>query len=462
MPASVSPHDHRPRQPRREVVARAARRRLDARGVRELPGVHQRRARAGAPPARRHLRRAQHGARRARPHAHVESARHRRRRAICGASQIERARAAFAALARGRRARDRHAPQSAQGRALAPPRPRAHAARARRLRRPRRRPRPLRPRPPGSDPLRGAHEARHRGLHRGHGEQPVARRAPEFGERASRSPTARSWCTRASGRRSSGASSTAPCTASRDERRRPPDRTPARRGAARRRRAPPPPAHARPPRHRAPPPHLESHRHGELPRARTARAPRLPRRAARGARRDRAAGAGTHASAARGRAPRRSWRTGSRSSSPARGALAPPAPLSERDALLVAKLELHHRRLNELHFGGALREIEIRLSDKMRTRLGHYVRRDAGRARRTSPSAAATSAARLGRRPRHAAARDGPPVAGRDRRLKVDHGRHFKAKARAVGLAEYRSPAPSAETTNTRFPLALQSLFLWR
>jgi SprT-like family len=43
------------------------------------------------------------------------------------------------------------------------------------------------------------------------------------------------------------------------------------------------------------------------------------------------------------------------------------------DEPLVARLRALHARLNAERFGGALREIPVRVSRRMKTRLGHYV-----------------------------------------------------------------------------------------
>jgi hypothetical protein len=48
-----------------------------------------------------------------------------------------------------------------------------------------------------------------------------------------------------------------------------------------------------------------------------------------------------------------------------------PTALPE-DAPIVAELVRTHARLNARHFGGRLRTLPIRLSGRMRTRLGHY------------------------------------------------------------------------------------------
>jgi hypothetical protein len=56
-----------------------------------------------------------------------------------------------------------------------------------------------------------------------------------------------------------------------------------------------------------------------------------------------------------------------------------PAPVVRRretlhpdDVSLAERLTREHRRLNDLHFKGALRPVNVRVSRRMKTRLGHY------------------------------------------------------------------------------------------
>jgi hypothetical protein len=117
----------------------------------------------------------------------------------------------------------------------------------------------------------------------------------------------------------------------------------------------------------------------------------------------------------------------------------PPRPsrpfhLSAADAPLVARLERLHRELNLRHFGGALTPIRIRVSDRMRRRLGELrLERKTGRA-----SWIAISRRHL-RREGWAAATDTllhemvhqwQAETGRP----VDHGAEFRRKAREVGI----------------------------
>ena len=145
-----------------------------------------------------------------------------------------------------------------------------------------------------------------------------------------------------------------------------------------------------------------------------------------------------------------------------------PSPIAERDIEIFAKLDGHHERLNALHFGGELSAIEIRLSDRMRSRLGHYQVGSAD----TPPHIAISR--------RHLKRNGWTEVVNTllhemvhqwqsERGLKVDHGRQFRAKARSVGLAEgsSRRGLPSAERrgrapSRLPSPSPLQSLLFWR
>ncbi len=53
------------------------------------------------------------------------------------------------------------------------------------------------------------------------------------------------------------------------------------------------------------------------------------------------------------------------------GARRPPAQHPD-DAALAARLTAEHARLNAAHFGGTLRPVHVRVSRRMKTRLGHF------------------------------------------------------------------------------------------
>ena len=84
--------------------------------------------------------------------------------------------------------------------------------------------------------------------------------------------------------------------------------------------------------------------------------------------------------------------------------------------VLLQRLEPPAPALNAQHFGGALGAIPIRLSGRMRTRLGELaVDLRTGRPTEIAISRRHIAAAPVGRGRAHPAARDGAPVAGGDR-----------------------------------------------
>lgn len=104
------------------------------------------------------------------------------------------------------------------------------------------------------------------------------------------------------------------------------------------------------------------------------------------------------------------------------------------DVALLHRLETLHRQLNEEHFGGTLGEIPIRLSGRMRTRLGELaVDLKTGR-----PIEIGLSRRHISRHPwadvvqtlLHEMVHQWQGETG----VPVDHGRTFRAKARQVGV----------------------------
>jgi SprT-like family protein len=104
------------------------------------------------------------------------------------------------------------------------------------------------------------------------------------------------------------------------------------------------------------------------------------------------------------------------------------------DVLLLHRLETLHRQLNEKHFGGTLEEIPIRLSCRMRRRLGELsVDIRAGRPIELSMSRrhiARHSWAEVEHTLLHEMVHQWQAETG----LPVDHGRTFRRKAREVGV----------------------------
>jgi hypothetical protein len=104
---------------------------------------------------------------------------------------------------------------------------------------------------------------------------------------------------------------------------------------------------------------------------------------------------------------------------------------------MAAQLTGWHARYNARHFDGALKPIEIRVSRRMKTRLGHYTAATAG------GEAAEIAISRTHVR------RHGWPEALHtllhemvhqwqdETGHTIDHGATFRAKARAVGIAPY-------------------------
>lgn len=104
------------------------------------------------------------------------------------------------------------------------------------------------------------------------------------------------------------------------------------------------------------------------------------------------------------------------------------------DLALLHRLYEVHRRLNAEHFGGALDEISIRLSGRMRVRLGEVsVDLRTGR-----PIEIAMSRLHVTRHPwdevEHTMLHEMVHQWQAESGLSVDHGPTFRAKARAVGV----------------------------
>jgi hypothetical protein len=117
----------------------------------------------------------------------------------------------------------------------------------------------------------------------------------------------------------------------------------------------------------------------------------------------------------------------------------PPAPVRRDrarpgDLALLQRLAQTHERLNLTHFGGTLRAIPIRLSSRMRTRLGEL----AVDLRTGRPSEMTISRRHIGRHPwaevehtvLHEMVHQWQAETGRP----VDHGREFRRKARELGI----------------------------
>lgn len=107
------------------------------------------------------------------------------------------------------------------------------------------------------------------------------------------------------------------------------------------------------------------------------------------------------------------------------------------DAGIAEQLRDWHRRYNVRHFQGRLREIDIRVSRRMKSRLGHYTAGSPG----GEPAEIALSRLHLRRHGwtetlhtlLHEMVHQWQDESGHT----IDHGRSFRAKAREVGIAPF-------------------------
>jgi hypothetical protein len=109
----------------------------------------------------------------------------------------------------------------------------------------------------------------------------------------------------------------------------------------------------------------------------------------------------------------------------------------EEDTDTAEQLREWHRRYNSRYFQGRLRDIDIRVSRRMKSRLGHYTVASPG----SEPAEIAISRAHLRRHGwtevlhtlLHEMVHQWQDEFGHT----IDHGRTFRAKAREVGIAPY-------------------------
>ena len=107
------------------------------------------------------------------------------------------------------------------------------------------------------------------------------------------------------------------------------------------------------------------------------------------------------------------------------------------DRGIAEQLSAWHERYNRRHFGGALTVIEIRVSRRMKTRLGHYTAASPG----GEPAEIAISRAHLRKHGWqetlhtlvHEMVHQWQDEVGHT----IDHGSTFRAKARELGIAPY-------------------------
>ena len=104
------------------------------------------------------------------------------------------------------------------------------------------------------------------------------------------------------------------------------------------------------------------------------------------------------------------------------------------DHALAERLQREHAHLNARHFGGALRDIPVKVSRRMKTRLGHY-----------APARAHAGAAEIVISRRHVRRHGWAEAVGtllhemvhqwqEESGMPIDHGPSFRCKAREVGV----------------------------
>lgn len=118
------------------------------------------------------------------------------------------------------------------------------------------------------------------------------------------------------------------------------------------------------------------------------------------------------------------------------------------DEPIAAKLTLWHERYNADHFGGSLKAVPVRVSRRMKSRLGHY-----SAARRGEPGEIAISWRHLRRHgweeALHTLLHEMVHQWQDETSRPIDHGSAFRAKAREVGIQPAARRAPGAASGST-------------
>jgi hypothetical protein len=126
-----------------------------------------------------------------------------------------------------------------------------------------------------------------------------------------------------------------------------------------------------------------------------------------------------------------------------------PGRADPRDPVTLRELAHWHQEYNLRHFGGALAEIPIKLSGRMRSRLGQYTTATPF----GEPAEITISRAHIRKHgwaeALHTLLHEMVHQWQAESGMPIDHGPGFRAKAAAVGIApqarrELRSPAPAA------------------
>ena len=139
-----------------------------------------------------------------------------------------------------------------------------------------------------------------------------------------------------------------------------------------------------------------------------------------------------------------------------------PAPRAERrerthvdDASMVAQLESWHARYNVRHFGGELKTVPIRVSRRMKSRLGHYSPAVGG-----VPAEIAISRTHIRRHgwpeALHTLMHEMVHQWQDETKRPIDHGAGFRAKCREVGIAPYarRALVNARQSSTSSIPVS--------
>ena len=125
------------------------------------------------------------------------------------------------------------------------------------------------------------------------------------------------------------------------------------------------------------------------------------------------------------------------------------------DAAMVAQLESWHARYNTRHFDGALKTVPIRVSRRMKSRLGHYSPGTEG-----VPAEIAISRTHIRRHgwpeALHTLMHEMVHQWQDETKRPIDHGTGFRAKCREVGIAPYarRALAHARPASTSSIPVS--------
>ncbi len=133
----------------------------------------------------------------------------------------------------------------------------------------------------------------------------------------------------------------------------------------------------------------------------------------------------------------------------------PPRRTRASDVEVIARLQLAHAEYNSALFSGELGEIRMRISRRMKHRLGHYMAEGEGQG-----AEIALSLRHLERDPwddvLHTLVHEMVHQWQDQHGMALDHGQAFRAKARAVGISA-RATRPANPAAQPRLAARLSS-----